>query len=212
MTERILFDLWIEQPILLISSYFLLLLLTWVLMRKNISLRQKEYTKHYHQKFYVMNYSLRKIESEDPTKFLPRTIIQFWIFRMIFIILMVTSRYISFYFGIVFFGDILTIFLGLYFCRQSWSVLSLFSQYLLFHDLISNPADVTGAITLSSTFLYRQINASLLIPTILWLFLFTLVGHIFFLGGVLDFFVFGLFISRWEKKDKEKNIDKFKMG
>ncbi|MHA1978665.1 MAG: hypothetical protein ACW98F_11330 [Candidatus Hodarchaeales archaeon] len=203
MTEIKVFDLWIEQPILVISAYFLLLVGTWVLLRKNIPLRQKEYARHYHQQFYVIDYALRKIESEDPSKLLPRTIIQFWIFRMVFIVLLATSQYILINSGIVFFGDILTIFLGLYFCRQSWSALSLLNHYFLFTDVIKNPTDVTGTIFLSNTFLYRQTKASLLIPTILWLFLFTLVGHIFFLGGILDFFVFGFSLSRWEKKDAE---------
>lgn len=197
-----LFDTWLENPLLVACSYFLLVLSYWILVKKSISLRQQKHANHHIQEFYMLNPVLREIESTSPSLLPPVRVIRFWILRMIVIILLAYSRLLSELHEILLLRDLATIALGLYFCRQVWSILTLLNHILKFKDLIDNPADVSGTVKFSNAFVYQASKATSIIPALLWSFLFLLVGHIFFLGGIIDMFVLDYSISQWEKKDE----------
>ena len=170
MTELNLFNLWLDQPFLVIGAYLVLLLLVWILRVKNIVIKKKVYSNHHKQPFYLINPKIRKIEEESSYN-PPKSVIGLWLKQIFVILLLVIIRTSSIVYGVVLLRDISTIFLGLYFCRQGWSVLSLFEQNLLFKDVTDNPKDITGVVTLSSAYIYKQFRAGLVIPAILWLFL-----------------------------------------
>ncbi|MFW9992522.1 MAG: hypothetical protein ACFFD4_10795 [Candidatus Odinarchaeota archaeon] len=197
-----LLSTWLKNPLLVACSYFLLLLLHGILAKKSLSLRKQEYANHYIQEFYFLDPTLREIESTGSSVLPPVRVIRFWILRMIAVILLAISWVLFDVYGILLLRDLATLALGMYFCRQVWSLLILLNHITQFKDMIKHPEDVNGTIKYTNTFLYRQTRVTLVIPAILWSFIFLIAGHIFFLGGIVDVFVLDHVISNWEKKDE----------
>jgi len=196
-----LFNIWIDDATLVVATYAIILIVYWILIKKSISRKQQGYDSHYIQDFYMIIPDLRGAEMNNSLFPPPMKVIRFWAYRLIIIIFLVYIRILFVNLEISFLRDFATIFIGLYFCRGASSIFVILKNIFLFTEIKNNPKDISGKIKLSRTFLYRRSKDRLTISAILWLFIFLLVGHIFFLGGVLDMFILGFSISRWERKD-----------
>jgi hypothetical protein len=93
-------------------------------------------------------------------------------------------------------GDAGELCLGVIFCRYFQMILNHFENKFLFLDIINHPDDLKGQITFSKSFLYNRIRIKNANWGILWLVLFVLVGHLFFLGAVFGTLMQLYFVSK----------------
>jgi len=191
-------DFWLTNPVLMGGTLLLLMFLNIHLLKEGFQLRNLGHNQFFNQEFYVVDPAIRKIFE---TKSYPLKLWIKWLFFLIAAIFSSTLLMLKDTLPLSLLGDVGELCLGVIFCRYFQLILNHLENRFLFLDVINHSEDLRGQITFSKSFLYTQIRIIYVSWGIMWLVLFVLVGHLFFLGGILGTLIQIHFISKWEKQD-----------
>lgn len=182
------------------STLLLLIFLNMRLLKEGNQLRSLGHAQFYKQEFYVGDPVIRKII--DGNKAYSLSLLIKWVFFLIIAVISSTLLMLKDTLPLSLLGDVGELCLGVIFCRYFQMIRNHFENRFLFLDIINHPDDLKGQITLSKSYLYNHISIINASWGILWLVLFVLVGHLFFLGGVFGTLMQMYFVSKWEQHNK----------